>query len=358
MPQANPLHLSYRPDIDGLRALAVLSVVLFHAFPEWIHGGFIGVDIFFVISGYIISSIILKDLENQTFSFSNFYIRRIKRIFPALLTVLISCLVFGWFFLLADEYKELGKHAFGASTFTNNFMLWQESGYFDNQSESKPFLHLWSLSVEEQFYLLWPFFLWIAFKWKKHLSITLSFLAFGFTFLHFYIFYPDRIAAFYAPQARFFELLIGASIAFKHIRLKAHDLERGNKFRSIQSWVGLALILIGIQITTKQSHFPGWFALLSPVLGAAMVIDNQKNSWLNKYLFSKKIIVWVGLISFPLYLWHWPLISFAFIIESQTPSLYIRIGLVILAFILAALTYYFIERPIRFSSNQNSKKKL
>lgn len=358
MAQTNALHLFYRPDIDGLRALAVLSVVLFHAFPEWIHGGFIGVDIFFVISGYLISSIIYKGLDDNSFNFNTFYIRRIKRIFPALIVVLISCLIFGWFGLLSDEYQQLGKHVFGASTFTNNLMFWSESGYFDNDASTKPLLHLWSLSVEEQFYLLWPLILFFIYKWKSYLSKLLLGLTIGFTLLHFYIFHPDRVAAFYAPYARFFELLVGALIAYQHLHSKIkviHPLLQ--KFKSIQSFIGLGLIIIGIQIITRESHFPGWYALLSPVLGAALIIDSPQDSFLNKYLFSNQVIVWIGLISYPLYLWHWPLLSFGYIVESQLPSLGMRIGLVILAIFLATLTYYFIEKPIRFGNNNIKKSK-
>ena len=358
MSQINTPHLSYRHDIDGLRALAVLSVVLFHAFPEWIHGGFIGVDIFFVISGYLISSIIYKGLDDGSFSFGDFYIRRIKRIFPALIVVLVSCLAFGWFALLADEYQQLGKHIFGASTFTNNFMFWAENGYFDNDASTKPLLHLWSLSIEEQFYLLWPLFLWGIYKWKAHLAKILLGLTIGFTLLHFYIFHPDRVAAFYAPYARFFELLIGAYIAYQHLhpKIKAiHPLLK--RFKSIQSFVGLGLILIGIQIITKESHFPGWYALLSPALGAVLIIDGPQDSLVNKHLFSNKAVVWIGLISYPLYLWHWPLLSFGYIVESQIPALGMRITLVILAIFLGALTYYFIEKQIRFGSSKTSKRK-
>ena len=358
MSQINTPHLSYRPDIDGLRALAVLSVVLFHAFPEWIHGGFIGVDIFFVISGYLISSIIYKGLDVRSFDFRDFYIRRIKRIFPALIVVLLSCLAFGWFALLSDEYQQLSKHVFGASTFTNNFMFWAESGYFDNDSNTKPLLHLWSLSIEEQFYLLWPLLLWWIYKWKAHLGKILLGLTVGFIFLHFYIFHPDRVAAFYAPYARFFELLIGASIAYHHLRLKTkviHPLHK--RFKSIQSFIGLGLILIGIQIITKESHFPGWYALLSPVLGASLIIDSHQDSFINKYLFSNKFAVWVGLISYPLYLWHWPLLSFGYIVEGQIPTLGMRITLIILAILLAILTYYFIEKPVRFGSPKTSRQK-
>jgi len=358
MPQ-NHTQINYRPDIDGLRALAVLSVVLFHAFPEWIHGGFIGVDIFFVISGYLISSIIFKNLENKSFSFADFYIRRIKRIFPALIVVLISSLFFGWFVLLADEYQQLAKHTIGASTFTNNFMLWQESGYFDNDADTKPFLHLWSLSVEEQFYLAWPLLLCFFFQWKQHLKKILLVLTAGFILIHFYIFHPDRVAAFYTPYARFYELLVGACIGYAHLypkNIHIHNLYK--RFKSIQSFIGLALVLIGIQIITKESHFPGYYALLSPVLGTALIIDSPKDSILNKYLFSNKLMVWLGLISYPLYLWHWPLLSFANIIESQTPNLISRALLVVIAIFLAALTYLFIEKPIRLGSAKISERKV
>jgi peptidoglycan/LPS O-acetylase OafA/YrhL len=352
MPTTNNSHFNYRSDIDGLRALAVLAVVLFHAFPEFINGGFIGVDIFFVISGYLISSIILKNLENNTFSLTDFYLRRIKRIFPALIIVLLSTLCFAWFTLLDEEYQQLGKHTFGASTFTNNFMFWQEKGYFDNSSDTKPLLHLWSLSIEEQFYLIWPFMLYFAFKWKPYLGKLLLGITIAFTIFHFYIFHPDRQAAFYAPYARFYELLVGALIAYKHIYSSKSINPFYIKFKSIESFIGLVLILIGIKIITKTSHFPGYYALLSPVLGSALIIDSSKEAFLNKYFFSNKIMVWIGLISYPLYLWHWPLLSFATIIESQTPSVFLRFSLVILAITLATLTYYFIEKPIRFGKEK------
>ena len=162
-------HQKYRPDIDGLRAVAVLAVVAFHSFPSWVRGGFIGVDIFFVISGYLISTIIFENLDKGTFSFTEFYARRIKRIFPALLLVLIACFAFGWFALLADEYKQLGKHIAAGAGFISNFTLWNEAGYFDNSAETKPLLHLWSLGIEEQFYIVWPLLLWFAWKRKFNL---------------------------------------------------------------------------------------------------------------------------------------------------------------------------------------------
>lgn len=349
--------LSYLPYIDGLRALAVLSVVLFHAFPEYIHGGFIGVDIFFVISGFLISSLIFRSLEQNNFSLSEFYSRRVRRIFPALIIVLLGCLLIGWFSLLADEYMQLGKHIAGAATFTNNFMFWKESNYFDNDSATKPLLHLWSLSIEEQFYLLWPLFLCFIFKWKKYLKRILIVSVIGFTLIHFYIFHPDRVAAFYAPYARFFELLIGAFLAYNQFYEEPSKHPWVIKSKSIRAWIGLSLVLLGIQTITKQSHFPGWHALLSPVLGSALIISSSNDSWLNKHIFSNMFLVWIGLISYPLYLWHWPILSFGNIIASQTPTVLTRIILVGFSIMLASLTYYYLEKPIRFGKNEKSKQK-
>ena len=164
--QSSLLNHKYRPDIDGLRALAVLAVIAFHAFPAQASGGFIGVDIFFVISGYLISTIIFENLDKGTFKFSEFYARRIARIFPALILVLVASFTFGWFVLLADEFKQLGKHIAAGAGFISNLVLWQEVGYFDNSAETKPLLHLWSLGIEEQFYIAWPLMVWMAWKRK------------------------------------------------------------------------------------------------------------------------------------------------------------------------------------------------
>src|SRR3954470_14044785 len=161
--------MNYRADIDGLRAVAVLAVVGFHAFPAWVRGGFVGVDVFFVISGFLISGIIFAALEQARFSFREFYARRIRRIFPALLLVLVTAFVVGWFVLFADRFAAVGKHIAGGAAFISNFVLWREAGYFDSASETKPFLHLWSLGVEEQFYLVWPVVAWLA--WKRRLDL-------------------------------------------------------------------------------------------------------------------------------------------------------------------------------------------
>lgn len=210
LPNAQLTHPKYRADIDGLRAIAVLSVVIFHAFPKLLVGGFIGVDIFFVISGFLISTIIMGSLEQNSFSFIEFYSRRIKRIFPALLLVLIASFVFGWFMLLADEYKQLGKHIAGGAGFVSNFFFWNESGYFDNAAETKPLLHLWSLGIEEQFYIIWPLLLWLS--WKNRFSLltsTIIVIVISFA-LNVVKVQSDTTAAFYSPQTRFWELLAGS----------------------------------------------------------------------------------------------------------------------------------------------------
>ncbi|MDR1857236.1 MAG: acyltransferase [Desulfovibrio sp.] len=204
--------ISYRPDIDGLRALAVLCVVAYHAFPQTLRGGFIGVDIFFVISGYLITWIILKGLNDGSFSFREFYFRRIRRIFPALIVVMVSALLFGWFVLLPTEYAALGKQTFGGSFFSANLLLWRESGYFDITSRAKPLLHLWSLGIEEQFYLFFPLMLWVC--TKRRFRPAVAILALGFlSFLdNLYLRHIDRVADFYSPLSRVWELMAGAAL--------------------------------------------------------------------------------------------------------------------------------------------------
>jgi peptidoglycan/LPS O-acetylase OafA/YrhL len=363
---AHLTHPKYRADIDGLRAIAILAVVGFHAFPTWVKGGFIGVDVFFVISGFLISTIIFGSLNRNAFSFAEFYARRIKRIFPALLLMLASSFVFGWFYLLADEYKQLGKHIAGGAGFVSNFVLWGESGYFDNAAETKPLLHLWSLGIEEQFYLVWPLLLWFA--WKKRfnlLSIVLIVAAISFV-LNIVTVRSDAVAAFYSPQTRFWELMIGSALAY--VMLYKHDAfadyrqrldewlcavtyshasgQRGDTLRNVQALLGATLIAIGVAIITKENRFPGWWALL-PTLGAALIIAAGTHAWFNRVVLSSRILVWFGLISYPLYLWHWPLLSFARLVEGGLPSRDVRMAAVALSILLAWLTYRLIEKPFR-----------
>lgn len=369
------MHPKYRADIDGLRAVAVLLVVGFHAFPIWIKGGFVGVDIFFVISGFLISTIIFGSLERNSFSFIEFYGRRIRRIFPSLLLVLIASFSFGWFALLADEYKQLGRHIAAGAGFVSNFVLWLESGYFDNAAETKPLLHLWSLGVEEQFYIVWPLLLWAV--WKKRfsmLAVTVLLALMSFT-LNINGVKKDLVAAFYLPHARFWELLVGSVLAWFSINKRSklifklqrkldcwlgiiervHDTDAISKtLRNVQSIVGLLLIAVAIMAVTKKSSFPGWWALL-PTLGTVLVISAGAHAWTNRVILANPALVWLGLISYPLYLWHWTLLSFARIIMSETPSLEIRIYAVFISIILAWISYKFIENPMRLGGKHVSK---
>lgn len=353
---ANDKHLhgsGYRPDIDGLRAVAVLSVVIFHAFPGLLRGGFVGVDIFFVISGFLISTIIVGNLRRDRFSFAEFYGRRIRRIFPALLLVLIASDALGWFALLADEYQQLGKHTAGGAGFVSNFVLWGESGYFDSTAESKPLLHLWSLGIEEQFYIVWPLLLWAA--WKARVNLLLATAAIGLASfgLNIATVGDDTIAAFYSPQTRFWELLVGAGLACAAAH-KTQAPTLGDGLANALSLAGSALIVSGIALIDKERQFPGGWAML-PTVGAALVIAAGSRAWLNRVVLANRVLVWFGLISFPLYLWHWPLLSFARILEAAPPTRGMRIAAIAASIGLAWLTFRLIERPIRFGSHRQAK---
>ncbi|MEY4584370.1 MAG: hypothetical protein RJB10_867 [Pseudomonadota bacterium] len=351
---ASPVHLShtkYRPDIDGLRAIAVLSVVIFHAFPNALKAGFIGVDIFFVISGYLISSIIFENMDRGSFSFAEFYGRRIKRIFPALILVLLSCLIFGWFGLLGDEYKQLGKHMAAGAGFVSNFFLWQEVGYFNNAAETKPLLHLWSLAIEEQFYIVWPLIVWLTWKRKwLFLSIFISLGVASFAY-NVYLVRIDPTATFYSPATRVWELLVGVLLAYfstqsKQNASKAEIWQPTQAVRQIASTLGMLLLAAGLYKIDKGRHFPGTWALF-PVLGSFLLIFAGPMAWFNRFVLSNRLLVWIGLISFPLYLWHWPILSFIRIIESEAPAPFFRNIALILSILLAWMTYYFVEKPIR-----------
>jgi peptidoglycan/LPS O-acetylase OafA/YrhL len=335
-------HMAYRPDIDGLRAIAVLSVLVFHAFPNQLPGGFIGVDIFFVISGFLISSIIFSNLEQNHFSIIEFYDRRIRRIFPSLVTVMLATLGFGWFFLLADELQQLGKHIAAGSGFISNFVLWGESGYFDNAADTKPMLHLWSLAIEEQFYIFWP--LLMALVWRRHwsfLSITavvgvLSFAANLYWLAH------NPTSAFYLPLARFWELMIGGVLAYLNLHRPPHY----RPWPQMQGWLGLALLAAGFMLINRNRAFPGFWAIL-PALGAFLLISANGGSWVNQKILSHPLMVWFGKISYPLYLWHWPLLSLARVMD-ELQSAAGRVLLLLASVALAWLTVQLIEKPLRF----------
>ena len=368
---SSPHNAHYRPDIDGLRAIAVGAVVLHHAFPDALPGGFVGVDIFFIISGYLISSIILAGLQKQRFEFLDFYARRIKRIFPALFVVLCTVIAMGWFQLLPVDYKQLGKHLLAGSGFVSNFAFWNEAGYFDADSVNKPLLHLWSLAIEEQFYLLWPLTLYALHRWRANAMrwiLGLGLLSFA---LNIYLVNDQPTAAFYNPAARFWELLIGAMLAAMHVhRVNWRALARSERWHqkhpeeggperistialrsgahaNAKAWTGITLLIVALVWLNPERQFPGWWALL-PTFGAVLLIAAGPQTWFNRHVLASKPFVWIGLISYPLYLWHWPLLSFAHISADEAPPWTTQAGWVLLSVLLAWLTYKLLEKPIRF----------
>ena len=347
-PAASHFDLKYRRDIDGLRAIAVLSVVVYHAFPGVLRGGFIGVDIFFVISGYLISTIILQNLAGAGFSYHDFYARRIRRIAPALVLVIGATFAFGWFVLLADEFRQLGKHVLASAGFVANLVLWGEAGYFDVAAEIKPLLHLWSLAVEEQFYIFWPLLLGLAWRRPGRRMLLWMGLAAAASFVlnvagvHRH---PD--ATFYSPLSRVWELAAGALLAQWSLRRGAGlESMASGVAAELRSALGLLFIVVGLFVINRNKAFPGNWALL-PVLGACLCISAGGATWLGRRVLGAAPMVWLGLISYPLYLWHWPLLVFARVVEGGTPSRNLRLACVAAAIALAWLTYHGLERRLR-----------
>ncbi len=354
------LEKTYRPDIDGLRAFAVLAVLIFHAFPSALPGGFVGVDIFFVISGYLITSILLKELASASFSLTHFYNKRIQRIFPALLVVLTFCLWVGWVTLTPIEYKQLGRYTAGGAAFLNNFLFWRDAGYFDSEATTKPLLHLWSLAIEEQFYLVWPILLWLCHLVSRQAfvkAIAIGVIFWGSLCLSYIWVQRDITADFYSPLSRSWELAMGAALAYAHLHPYRlfQNVDITHRLRHALSMIGLALLVMALVLINSTDAFPGLWALL-PTIGAACLIAAGAKACINRLVLSSRPLVWIGLISYPLYLWHWPLLTFARIFEGQTPSPTARAGLLLASLVLAALTYLLIERPIRFPTMHPPQK--
>jgi peptidoglycan/LPS O-acetylase OafA/YrhL len=349
--------LEYRPDIDGLRAIAVLAVVGFHALPEYVPGGFVGVDVFFVISGFLISGIIFKHLCNSDFSLRDFYARRARRILPALCVVLATCLLFGFYALLPDEFTILGKDMAAAAAFAANLALWRDSGYFAPAAQFHPLLHLWSLGIEEQFYLVWPLLILVA--WKRSLNIVLivGLLTAASFMLNLALVRADPTATFYFPLSRFWELGLGCLLAAGKAFPAGLPAQARRVGRFLPAAAVLALraqlpvigfVLIAVAVFSYDSHtaFPGIAALL-PATGALCIVAAPGASWFKDNVLAHRALVFIGLISYPLYLWHWPILSFAAILHSGTAPLMIRAAGVLLTLVLAVLTFQFIELPIR-----------
>ena len=340
----NNKNLAYRADIDGLRAIAVLSVIINHVRHAWLPGGFVGVDIFFVISGYLITSIIYREMGKQEFTFARFYTRRIKRILPVFFVVLFAVLTVGIVMMVAPDLKHLAKSARYATFFASNFFLSQATGYFDPNALETPLLHTWSLAIEEQYYLLWPWML-ILFtrlekRWLLPISTLLCVVSFGLA--SYWVSQPGRwpTLAFYHIPTRFGELLIGSILAL-------HPTTP--RYPQLASIAGTLLLLASFLFINDASPFPGYNALW-PCLGAALLIyagSGTKTTIAGKFLQSKPV-VFIGLLSYSLYLWHWPILSFMryYTMEERLEMPWI-ISAAGLTALLSWLSWKFIEQPTR-----------
>ncbi len=338
--------LSYRPDVDGLRAVAVLSVVFCHAgfgFP----GGYIGVDVFFVISGFLIAGLIYKELRQGTFTLANFWERRVRRILPALLVVTVVTMIAGWFILMPDAYLSLGKSVVGLALLGSNVQFWRDTNYFESAAEEKPMLHTWSLSVEEQFYLFVPLFLLIlARKSQLHRAFLLlaaaAILSFGVSIYGSHR-YPT--ATFYLLPTRAWELFAGALLAFFPDKWFAVSA----RWKEAAAVLGMALILIPCFVYDHETRFPGLTAL-PPVLGTALVIWSGTLS--TQFPLLSRVLAWrpvvfIGLISYSLYLWHWPMLSFSRYQSIKTLPGLDRLILVLVSVVVATISWRFVETPFR-----------
>ena len=335
---------AYRPDIDGLRAVAIVPVVLFHAGLGGFKGGFVGVDVFFVISGYLITSLIEGEIRERRFSIVAFYERRIRRIFPALLTMILCVSAGAALILLPDDFRAFGRSVAATALFGSNVLFWSESGYFDAAAETKPLLHTWSLAVEEQFYILFPLFLVAAHRllegrWGRALVPVIA-MSFLWSVLQVS---SEPASAFYLAQSRAWELLLGALIA-----LQAVPPLRSQAARELAGGAGLALIAFSTLAFSAQTPFPGFAALL-PCAGAFLLIHAGSGPapTLTRRLLSLRPLVFVGLISYPLYLWHWPLLALAKRLALRPLTPMEVLDIVASSVALAALTWKFIEQPIR-----------
>jgi peptidoglycan/LPS O-acetylase OafA/YrhL len=340
--------LDFRPDINGLRALAVLGVVIFHADRAWLPGGFVGVDIFFVISGFLISRIILAQCAAGRFSLAMFYARRAKRILPALLVVVSFVWIVGWFMAAPTQFREIGGGLLGNSYFTVNFWLMRLAGvggYFGADATVKPLLHLWSLSIEEQFYLVWSVLLLGLFKLQRRLVFVVILGLFAASFAYSVFLTPtDPIAAFYLPWARGWELALGALLAYREVFWLGALPYPSRRIANIGAGAGIVLMLGAFLFLNEAQSFPGWLAAI-PTLGSALVIASPA-SLPGEIALGNRVAGFFGAISYPLYLWHWPLFAFARIWPGIIPTAPVLLALACVAVLLAALTYRLIEQPV------------
>ncbi|MGI9276937.1 MAG: acyltransferase family protein [Endozoicomonas sp.] len=349
----------YRRDIDGLRAIAILPVVFYHAEFSWFSGGFIGVDVFFVLSGYLITSIIIREMDGSKFSFTDFWVRRARRILPATFVVMVSALAAGWFLMTPDEYVKLAQLAREQALFRSNFFYWQDAGYFDSPVRFKPLLHTWSLAVEEQFYFLFPVLLVLVHKFLPRFRllifavITLASLLASILLIN-----SEPSATFYLLHTRAWEMLVGSLLAMIVFRRQKSLIQMPVVVYELVSALGFVIIAFCVITYDSSISFPGATAL-PPVLATVSIVwaNGQHNTTVAR-LLSVRPLVWFGLISFSLYLWHWPLIVFARYIIADELAQTDMFLLIALSVVVSWLSWKFIEAPFRQRRLLNSDKKI
>lgn len=344
--------MKYRPEVDGLRAVAILPVVLFHAGIVGFSGGFIGVDVFFVISGYLITSIIIGDLEKERFTFKQFYERRARRILPALFFVIAACLPFAWLWMSPYDLKEFAQSIMAVSVFVSNFFFWKDNDYFGTDAELKPLLHTWSLSIEEQFYIFFPIAL--LFIWKYARNRLGIFIIMGFIGSILLAEYQSRFyprANFFLLPTRGWELLIGAYLAYLEVNKKLYF---SDKVAAFLSNIGLLLIAFSVFFFNEKTRHPSLVTFL-PTIGTALILAFGRVEGLTKRLLSIKAVVFIGLLSYPLYLWHQPIFAFARIYLPTRPSIMQYVILIIISALFAYISYRFIEKPFRDKNRIQTK---
>lgn len=337
----------YRPEVDGLRAVAVLPVVFFHGGFDTFAGGFVGVDVFFVISGYLITTILLREMRTGSFSFRRFYERRARRILPALSAMLVVVIPLSWFTLTPLQFRNLAQAIGATNLFSANVLYWRESGYFDEESEANPLLHTWSLAIEEQFYLVFPVVLLIvvklALRARKSDQVAVlatmgAIIAASYLWMEWWL-RRDPVGNFFLAPGRIWELLIGSVCAVILLDFKVRR-------SAAASALGLVAILWSVFTFDEGTAFPSAAALL-PVVGTALIILFTDDSTITGRLLSLKPLVWIGLISYSVYLWHQPLFVFARLgRQNRTTELEI-LGLAALALVIGYLSYRFVEQPFR-----------
>nr|VFJ62292.1 MAG: Peptidoglycan/LPS O-acetylase OafA/YrhL, contains acyltransferase and SGNH-hydrolase domains [Candidatus Kentron sp. DK] len=350
--------MEYRREIDGLRAIAVLPVILFHAGFNAFEGGFVGVDVFFVVSGYLITTIIISDMNEGGFSITTFYERRARRILPALFFIMFCCLPFAWLWLAPNHLENFFQSLASVSLFSSNIFFWKESGYFSAAAELKPLLHTWSLAVEEQYYMIFPLFLMVLWKLRKRFILFLLLMIAAMSLA------AAQYGAYYYPLATFFllhtrgwELAIGAIIAF-YLFYKEKKVGLANSFMWINEgsgFIGLGLILYSVLIFDKITPFPGFFALI-PTVGAALIIVFSTERTIVGRFLGTRVLAGVGLISYSAYLWHQPLFAFARHRNFSEPSLGLLLILSVSSLVLAYVTWRFVEVPFRNRSIFSRRK--